>query len=312
MVSIINANKLFGFMLNARWLETFVAVCEDGNLTRTAERLHMTQPGVSQHLKKLEDQLGTALLKRTGKSFTLTPAGEKLREIGISRQREERQLLDALLDDDPDMGTVSIACSGSFASRLHPRLLSLAISRPDLVLCLEAAPQATILRGVSDGQLDLGILNEKADHPRISSEPIGQEEICLVLPANAGPDMPSFEELEARGFIAHPDGANLANLLFSPNYPEQFTGGDRLRIRGQVNQIGQILAPVAQGIGYSILPRSGLETFAECHKVLAIRTPTPVFQELWLVHRKGRQLASRTEAPIDIIKDIARALTACS
>lgn len=295
-------------MLNAQWLETFVAVCEDGNLTRTAERLYMTQPGVSQHLKKLEDRVGTALLQRTGKTFSLTPAGEKLRDYGIRRQQQERQLLDSLFDDDPDSGTVSIACSGSFASLLYPSLLSIAKPRPDLVIALEAAPQHRIREGVIDGQFDIGVLHSAADHPRLESHHIGHEEICLVLPRDGATSVPSFDELETRGYISHPDGAGLADLLLSRNYPEQFLGADRLRVRGKINQIGQILVPVADGIGYSILPRSGVDTFASRDKLRIVSMPVPVHQDLWVVQKRNRLLGRQTEAPLRALSNIAQTL----
>ena len=98
-------------MLNARWLETFVTLCETGHFTRAAEQLHMTQPGVSQHLKKLEAQIGQPLISRDGKSFTRTPAGEAVLALGRERRAGERALHEALGADDPDVGKVTLACS---------------------------------------------------------------------------------------------------------------------------------------------------------------------------------------------------------
>ncbi|PRY26432.1 DNA-binding transcriptional LysR family regulator [Aliiruegeria haliotis] len=296
-------------MLNAHWLETFVAVCEHRNLTRTAERLNMTQPGVSQHLKKLEAQVGTALLRRTGKSFTLTPAGERLRAFAIARQQDEKRLLEEMFDDDPDIGAVSIACSGSIATCLYPELVSFAKPRPGLAMQLEAAPQPVILQGVSDGRFDLGIVSEVPSPTRVEATHIGREEICIVLPADWVGGAPAFSDLEARGFISHPDGTGLADLLLGPNYPDEYPGADRLRIRSRINQIGQILAPVAEGVGYTVLPRSGLGTFNDPDRIRSVRLPVPVFQDLWLIRRKNRQLASRTVPLIEIIMEIARSLS---
>ena len=118
-------------MLNAAWLETFATLCDVGHFTRAAAVLHMTQPGVSQHVKKLESQMGQALLTRDGKSFILTPAGEAVLAIARRRRAEERALQDALQHDDPDRGLVSIACSGSLALLLYPRLLALMAAAPD-------------------------------------------------------------------------------------------------------------------------------------------------------------------------------------
>ncbi len=65
-------------MINTLWLRSFCTLVELKHFTRTAERLHMTQSGVSQQIRKLEEQLGVVLLKRQGKTFSLTEAGERL------------------------------------------------------------------------------------------------------------------------------------------------------------------------------------------------------------------------------------------
>ena len=56
-------------MLNARFLKTFLSLCETRHFTKTADQLNMTQSGVSQHLKKLETDLGTLLFHRIGKQI---------------------------------------------------------------------------------------------------------------------------------------------------------------------------------------------------------------------------------------------------
>ncbi|MFO7539587.1 MAG: LysR family transcriptional regulator, partial [Chloroflexota bacterium] len=60
-------------------LRTFVAVAEEGHLTRAAERLHTSQPSLSAHIKALEDELGVPLFVRTPKGMRLTHAGSVLK-----------------------------------------------------------------------------------------------------------------------------------------------------------------------------------------------------------------------------------------
>ena len=62
-------------MLNTQHLMTFKALVETGSFTRTAKQLGLTQPAVSQHIQKLEKELGESLLIRHGRSIELTPAG---------------------------------------------------------------------------------------------------------------------------------------------------------------------------------------------------------------------------------------------
>ena len=295
-------------MLNATWLNTFTTLCETGHFTRAAERLNMTQPGVSQHLRKLEAQLGQALISQQGKGFNLTEAGEAVFALGLSRRREERALRDVNARDTRDAGGVRIACSGSFAMLLYPALLSWMETAPDLSLRLEAAPQAAILSGLHDGRFDLGGLGAYPDHPRLQARHLGREELCLILPADNADVPSSFADLDARGFIAHPDGFAYADDLLRRNFPGDYPGADHIRVRGHVNQIGQIPAPVAQGVGYTLLPRSGIEVFAQKDRLTVVQLPERRWHAPWLAWRRGRTLPARLQHATDLILAAARQL----
>jgi DNA-binding transcriptional LysR family regulator len=288
-------------MLNATWLNTFTTLYETGHFTRAAERLNMTQPGVSQHLRKLEEQVGQDLISQQGKSFTLTAAGEAVFELGLSRRGEEKRLREAIETDDPDVGEVCIACSGSFAMLLYPNLLPWMTAAPDLSIHLEAAPQADILSGLLDGRFDLGVLGSDPDHARLDARHLGREELCLVLPADAPEAATTFADLEERGFIAHPDGYAYADDLLKLNFSGAYAGADKMHVRGYVNQIGQIPAPVAQGVGYTLLPRSGVEAFAQKDLLKIMQLPERRWHELWLGTRRGRSLSARLTYASDLI-----------
>ena len=294
-------------MLNAAWLETFATLCDVGHFTRAAAVLHMTQPGVSQHVKKLESQMGQALLTRDGKSFILTPAGEAVLAIARRRRAEERALQDALQHDDPDRGLVSIACSGSLALLLYPRLLALMAAAPELSVLLEAMPQARVLEGVVAGRVDLGIVDHSPTHPRLAGESVGQDELCLLLPADQ-PAPRNFAELDALGFIAHPDGYAHADALLGANFPDAYPGADRLRQRSFINQIGQIPEPVLRGIGYTILPRSGVDAHPGRDRLQVMPLPVPVRHELWLIRRRNRRLPARVRRAWADIADVLASL----
>ena len=291
-------------LINATWLETFVTLTETEHFTRAAERLNMTQPGVSQHLRKLERQVGQSLIAQDGKSFTLTAAGVAMRDLGLSRRVEERLLHDMITADDPDIGEVHVACSGSFAMMLYPHLLALMHHAPGLMVHLEAAPQERVLSGVLEGRIDLGVVGHHPGHPRLSATLVGQEELCLILPAGAD-DTVTFEALETLGFVAHPDGFDYADDLFMLNFPHAFTGADRLRLRTFVNQIGQIPAPVAEGIGYTLLPRSGIARFPDRDRLRIATLPQRRHHELWSIQRCGPEPSARLQRIVQIVREVA-------
>ncbi|SDX42220.1 LysR family transcriptional regulator [Litoreibacter albidus] len=289
-------------MLNATWLETFTTLCEVGHFTHTAERLGMTQPGVSQHLRKLEAQVGKPLISQEGKSFTVTPAGDAVLSVGKARRTQERALRDAIDQDNPNAGTVSIGCSGSFALWAYPRLLDHMARAPELVIQLTAAPQASIVRDVLSGDFDLGVLASKPDHPRLDASPLTAEELCLVVPAGYDTADLNLHQLNELGFVAHPDGNTYADDLLSLNFAADYQGADSLRVRTFVNQIGQIPAPVARGLGYTILPRSGLEAYSERHKLDIVPLRKRRFIDQWLISRRGRSAFARVAAVRELIE----------
>jgi len=292
-------------MLNSRWLESFVVLCETGHFTMAAARLNMTQPGVSQHLQKLEAQVGQSLISRQGKSFTPTPAGEAVLAVGRARRVEERMLQETILCDDPEVGEVSIACSGSFAMLLYPYILSAMQTSPSLTIRLEAAPQDKVLAGVLEGRFDLGVADHDPRHPRLAAAHLGQEELCLVIPEGAMTSPISFQALEELGFIAHPDGFAYADDLFSMNFPEEFRGSDRLRIRSFVNQISQIPSPVAHGIGYTLLPRSGVDSYPDADKLRVAPLRQGLHHDLWMISRRGRMLPARVVRIAELLQSVS-------
>lgn len=290
-------------MLNAVWLDTFVTLCEEGHFTRAAERLNMTQPGVSQHLRKLESQVGQSLISKDGKCFLPTPAGEALLTTGRRRRAEEVALRAALLEDAADVGEVSIACSGSLALLLYPQVIEMLRFAPKLQIHLEAAPQMRVVEGVLNGEFDLGIADHPNGHPRLEATQIGYDPLCLILPATAAPD-PDFDALQALGFIAHPDGFAYADALLGANFPNDYLGHHQLRQRSYVNQIGQIPEPVALGIGYTILPRSGVDSYSKRDRLQVADLPKPIEHELWLIQRKSRVLSARAKLLSQLVRGV--------
>ncbi len=295
-------------MLNATWLETFTVLAEEGSFTRTATRLNMTQPGVSQHVRKLEDAVGTNLVQRVGKTIVLTDAGLALRDLGLRRRAEEEQLRERIGDDAPDSGAVGIGCSGSFAALLYPRLMPRLAAAPTLEVTLRAAPRSDVIEAVAAGHLDIGVVSRDPRHPRLAARQIGHEDLCLVTPAASRLRRPDLAALEALGFIDHPDGVGYAEMLMPMNFKE-FRGAGSLRRRGFVNQITQIPAPVAAGAGYTILPRSGIDAFARAKDLCIADLAHPARQDLWLIQRAGRTLPARCRWAEQEIERLAQRLS---
>ena len=179
---------------------------------------------------------------------------------------------------------------------------------PDLIIRVTAAPHTSIVTAVLGGDLDLGVIAEQVSHPRLDAIKFAREELCLVVPASfAGQDL-NQQRLNALGFVAHPDGYAYADDLFSLNFPKDYKGADRLKVRTFVNQIGQIPIPVARGIGYTILPKSGMDAFSGKQDLAIFQLRKRRYHDLWLISRRGRTEFARVAAISDLIKRAKSAL----
>ncbi len=279
-------------MLNPVHLRTFISLAETHHFTETAKRLNMTQPGVSQHIKKLEEQLGTALLNRFGKSFELTQAGERLYRYGLEQVKTEARFVRSLASDNIHQGVCQIACSGSMAMRLYPELLKLQKQYAGLTIAVEAAPNPAIIQRVKNNQSDLGLTTQPVSDPDIESTRLGEDDLCLIVPRNQQ-IKPSWQDLMTIGFIDHPDGEHYASQLLAINFPDEFRGIEKVPKTGYINQLSQILLPVSEGLGFTVLPRSSVEAFPHTDRIEIVNLQRSVQEPVYLITKKYRPLAAR-------------------
>ena len=282
-------------MFNPIWLRSFCTLAEAGHFTRTAECLYMTQSGVSQHVRTLEQQLGRPLLVRQGKQFTLTDAGERLyleaREIILSLSNLEQRVR----EDPAYEGVVRVMSPGSVGLKLYPHLLELQHQHPNLVIDYRFAPNADVEVSISEYGVDIGFMTTLSTMDNVSCQPVARETLLLVTPAAV--EDPSWEQLLQLGFIDHPDGAHHAGLLLGPNYPE-FQRISQFKRTGFSNQIGLILEPVSMGLGFTILPAYAVEAFKKPHLVRTHRLSNPVSETLYLGTSGSKIISSRVNTVI--------------
>jgi len=282
-------------MLNPAWMKTFITLIDTKHFTKTADRLFMTQPGVSQHIKKLEQACGHALIKRHNKSFEITEAGKTVYDYAKQLDIRQSEMLESLNQDDPHSGKISLSCSGSLALLLYPNLLNLQCKYPTLVPHVEAAPHHKILADIISGETDLGIVTQAITDPRVESEKLGYEPLCLMLPKQEAGTALNLEKLKQIGLIAHPDVEHYLSIYLSQCGEKPLAGISihQLPVSGYVNQLSQILLPVAQGLGFTVLPKSALDTFVHKDQVAMYQPQNEVIETLYLLTKRYRQIPAR-------------------
>ncbi len=262
--------------LNSLWLKSFTVLCEDRHFTRAAARLNMTQPGMSQHIAKLEQKLGVPLIERDAPGFALTDAGEKTLAMARARWREERDFLESLDDEDEDRGKISVASSGSFAMLLYPALMQWMADAPGISASLTAAPEDSIVAGVLSGSYDVGVIANAPRHPRLTAEYLGAEPLDLILPREWDGRLPRFEDLQSLGFVQHPDGTTYADAVLGSNFAKEYRGAERLHVRSTVNQIGQSPSPWRGGWAIRSSRAAGSSRIRGASSFRLRNSPSPV------------------------------------
>lgn len=161
--------------MEIRVLRYFLAIAKEGNITKAAERLHITQPTLSRQIMDLEKELGIELINRSKKQITLTNSGflfqQRAREIVDLSDKTIREMA----EENKELGgTVSIGCVESIASRLLPEvMIEFKQKYPKVKYQLYSADGNDIREKMDRDDVDLGILIEpieaaKYDYIRLS------------------------------------------------------------------------------------------------------------------------------------------------
>ncbi len=205
--------------MDLRQLEYFIAVAETGSFTRAAERVHITQSGVSAQIKALEHELGAELFIRSGRTARLT-------EAGSAALRHARATLDSTLDlrdaiDDVKgliRGRLTIGMvTGCEITPLFDALAAFHRDHPGIELELAEANSDQLVAGVRTGALDValaGLAGEPPEH--LASQVIVKEPlVALTAPGSrlAERGAVAVTELMSYPLICLPRGTGIRDVL---------------------------------------------------------------------------------------------------
>ncbi|MGS2743913.1 LysR family transcriptional regulator [Halomonas sp. LS-001] len=288
-------------MFNAQYFRTYITLVETGSFTRTAQRLEMTQPGVSQHIRKLETYLGKVLIERQGRRIVLTEAGRRAYDYALKLFAEHEQFRHGLDDDQLDSGECRIASPGSVGLMLYPYILGQQQMQPNLTVNYSFAFNHEIVADLLNGRYDIGIVTEAVKHPDLQCVIWHQEPLCLVVPADFAGS--TLSDLMGIGFINYYDGINHANALLKANYADDFRSMTHFRHQGFTNEVSMVLDAVARGLGFTVVSRLVLETSPWQRQVKELIVANGVDEVLYLVHRAGVPLPKRYEKLLNGFKE---------
>jgi len=243
--------------IELRHLRYFVAVAEELHFGRAADRLHLSQPPLSQQIRKLEEILGYALFVRTSRSVTLTNAGVAFLE------RARRTLRNVQRDIDEtrsigrgEVGSLNIGFVGSGMLTTLPGIFrAFGEAYPRVHLHLHESFTARVMEGLENGTLDAGILRDGDPAEGLTVTPIFSEPYVAVLPAThrcAGQKSISPASLRGDPFVYYPRSAGTRAFEKPLTLFEEH--GFRPQIVQEASHWLTILALIGAGLGVSVAP----------------------------------------------------------
>lgn len=241
-----------------RRLRYFVAVAEEGSVTRAAQRLHLAQQSLSQQIRELEAQLGVVLFDRRRRGVELTDVGEVLlREARPVLAQAERAVQAVRGAARGEQGELRVGFLSSVANYLMPPVVrGFGERHPGVRLRTEDLSIASLVAGVREGRLDAALSRPPLVHD-LTCEEILREPVGAVLPEGhvlADRDELTLAELAGEPWVLTP---RASWPPWHRKYDEDFArAGYRPRVVQRGTSPQNLLALVAAGVGVTRLPLS--------------------------------------------------------
>lgn len=264
--------------MELKQLRYFMAVAEELNFTRAANRIGIAQPPLSQQIIALEHQLRAQLFVRTKRKVELTSSGEVLlsyarRLINVVQEAEEA----VFLASRGGAGRLKIGAMYSTLHRLVPAILREShLYDPHVVLDFSELTVAQQQQALNDGSIDLAIVRGELVGAHIASERLFAESFVVALPEQLTPPPGAvgLDWLAERDFVAIARRNNSDYTDQLQRYTKAHCG--EINIVQEASDMPTLLCLVAAGIGVAIVP--SLITDARIGGIVfrPIAGPTPV------------------------------------
>jgi LysR family transcriptional regulator, hydrogen peroxide-inducible genes activator len=249
-------------------LRYLCAIADTGSFSRAAEHCHVAQPSLSQQISKLEDELGTRLFDRLGRSIRLTEAGRGflpharavLHQTELARSEVDGRRRDA-------RGTVTVGVIPTIAPYYMPkRIAAFARRYPDATLRIVEETTPVLVESLRSLAIDVAILSLPLRHRDFDVAPLLTERLYAALPPGhprAAAASLSLRELRDDRFVLLRDSHCFRGIALDACSRARLDP----RIAFESGQFSSLLGMVAAGVGVTLVPEMALDRAAGCRYV---------------------------------------------
>lgn len=256
--------------LSIKDLEAIVTVADAGHFGRAAETLVIAQPTLSAQVKKVETILGVELFERTGRSFLVTPIGQRMLQMSRDLLIRARSLAAEAAAADHDHAPLSIGIIPTLGPYLMPHLLSRKGKRTSIPpLNISEHTTGVLMQQLRDGAIDAAIVSIPVQHESVRERPIFDEPFRLVVPKGhhlATTPRLAPSSLIAREMVLLEEGHCLRDQAMAVCRAK---GSAKPRVVAASLETLKYL--VAAGEGYSLLPLLSCRLTPELKALVEVR-----------------------------------------
>ncbi|MCD5994945.1 LysR family transcriptional regulator [Pseudomonas sp. CDFA 602] len=245
-------------------LHLFILICEEGTIARASERAFIAPSAVSKRISDIEARFGTPLLNRSKRGVEPTPAGLALLRHARSLTRAMERL-DSELSEYAEgaRGHVRVLANISSIMEFLPEELSdFMIEHPGIQADIEERFSPDVVRGVAEGNADLGICRRSMAVGDLEFLPYRRDHLAVVVGSNhflAGRTNIAFAETLAFDHLGLSAFATLNNFMRNEATKE----GGELRFRSYVSSFDAAFRLVQFGLGLAVFPMEAVERYAQ-------------------------------------------------
>jgi DNA-binding transcriptional LysR family regulator len=296
--------------MNLHDLETFVSIAQLGGLTRTAGRLHRSQPAITRRINLLEGQLGTPLLERGRGGAVLTEAGRiflPYAQAVLAALKDGTQAVQALQGED--QGTVSLAIVGTLAgTTIVEQLRRFSARHRNARLELRTANSFDVSDMVRRGEVSLGLRYFGDPSPELVCRQISEERIVLVCAAHhrwGGKRLRDPQQLRADQWLSLPMTRHRESFAYLVARQLASAGLDDVPVMAIDSMTAQKRL-IEAGIGIALLPESSIHEELRLGTLRTIdishlQTTVPIY----VLYRKNGYLTGASRTLLALISNVA-------
>jgi len=251
--------------INPVWLDSFIQLVKTKSFTKAAESLHMTQPGVSQHIKKLELFFGAELIARNAKGFSITSLGTELYEYGQLRNKFESEFVHRLRNTSVEAPQIKILVDSVLYPVFFAHHLALYSIENQKRVKISSGSAGAVTEAMVMGDCDAAFVLSSLTLDVAGATCVGNVEFGLVCKKGNFPSSGvSLDALNQRCIVTYPEMEH--EWLLEPFLSETSPVSLVLHY-SKAETMSAALYATSLADGFTLIPRFHFDTYDGRHKL---------------------------------------------